>query len=283
MASLVIPSRSLAAIDVASPIDWSWGPHVGCKLWWLGLPSWSGGAVARDLARRCDGMLTNMDPASDWIPTELGCHGLNITPSGSEYVRFDGIQYDVPASGPLAAAAWINVPNVSGYKCALSQWFATGNNRAFWFGVNGATPTMFVSTSGVYQAANTLTGGTISANTWHHLVFIHDPATTTEAILLDGRQVAYSASKAGARYNTSYVWWMGRDGDGGLQFTGQVADLRAWSRSLVEGQQYPSAKAVYGDSRAGWQKSLRRRLWIPATVAAGTPSTIQLPAVAITL
>jgi hypothetical protein len=225
-------------------------------LWWLGLPAWAGGGIANDLTRQWDGTLTGMAPASDWVPTELGCYALYLD-GGNEYVDFGDVRTDLSDSASLTVAAWINVPNVTGRKMVGSKWDAGGNNRCWMFELNGAALRCFVSSDGTYNAAYTATGGTASANTWHHVVFQHDVSGLELRLFLDGVEVASNtASVPNSRDNNAIPVWMGAEyaSPPVQDFTGYVADFRMWPRFLSADGLWN----VYEDSRRGWPESLRR-------------------------
>lgn len=79
-------------IDLSNPIA-SHGLNDGLVSWWLAIPNQMGTTIWKDLCGRYDGILTNMDPGTDWlVDNEDGRWGdVNTNLASSEYINFSTI------------------------------------------------------------------------------------------------------------------------------------------------------------------------------------------------
>jgi hypothetical protein len=270
-------SRSLASVDPAQPVNWGEGLNDGLQFWWLGLPTYSGGGLARDLAKQHDGTLTSMDPATDWVPTPRGDFALDFDGS-NDYVSLgtncvgnllQGASascfslWFYYASGTLDAGYWDNVLFAG----------SIGNNNNIWINVTGGTKILAGGRSQNGDAfQSTISSGTTVADGWNHCVGILDYSNDTIQISLNGHFDSPAGVSFGSNtYNhttSSYA-----DAIAGLSshLDGQISDVRFWNRGLSAAE----VRQVYDDSRTGYQRALNRSLrWFPVATGEAPPSGV---------
>jgi hypothetical protein len=125
---------------------------------------------------------------STYHSTALGATG---DPFGgpSSSVRFDGSGDSIEFSGgsiaigtsPFYVAAWVMIDNTSGNKCIASSYLDSGDGWRLL--VVGAQLQVAV------DATTPVSGGTLSANTWHHVALSRNGSNLMQ-LYLDGTRVS---------------------------------------------------------------------------------------------
>ena len=83
-------NTSSLLIDWICPVNWSHPLNRGLAGWWMGVPGATGGPIMHDLTRRNHGVLTNMDPGTDWVASPYG-PVLDFLAASSNYVAGTGV------------------------------------------------------------------------------------------------------------------------------------------------------------------------------------------------
>lgn len=260
---LIVPSRSLASVNPASPINWRDGLNAGLVFSWVGLPAWAGGTVARDLTRRHDGTLTSMDPATDWV---AGDRGYELAFSNGQYVDcgdhadFDAGYYTVvvvakSSAAPSAAISSVLAMNASGEHGVLSWGHSNADFRQSW---------ACLDAGGTYRAAKYTTA--LQADTMYHLAMTYNASKMR--IFLDGSFEAENLSGTGAR-SASGSMLIGGQNNLSRCFTGNIAGAWIWNRMLSDAE----IAKHYQEYLTGYSRLLNRmRLFVPGVV--GDPFAI---------
>ena len=94
--------------------------------------------------------------------------------NGSNYLTVPDNAAFKFGSGSFTVEAWINLENVTGEKVIASKWNAGGsaNTNQWVLWMNGNVPSFSFSTDGT--AAIALTGASIVANQWYHIVAVRN-------------------------------------------------------------------------------------------------------------
>jgi hypothetical protein len=78
---------------------------------------------------------------------------------------------------------------------------------------------------------------TISTNEWHHLVVAVNSAVQSVAgveVYLDGEKIAYQGDSIEINKSNNSSMVIGEEGDGTGDFSGNIADLRIYNRTIQE-------------------------------------------------
>jgi hypothetical protein len=176
----------------------------------------------------------------------VGTHAVNLTSSSA---TVGGYVTTLPSPGLQALAA---------NGVTIAAWVLVRTNqswqRVFDFGVNSTGAYMFLTTNQIMtapssvrfaittagnaneQVINMTTPGTLSLNTWHHLVVVLPAgATYTGTLYIDGTLAGSNAamtlhpSNLGATANN----FLGRSQFQDPLFNGQIDDFRVYRRALT--------------------------------------------------
>lgn len=189
-----------------------------------------------------DGVLTNMDPATDWV---AGVDGLAIDTDGvNDYVSVaDDVSLDF-GSDDFTVSYWFNKnTDTSAFGYAVSKW----NN-----GSSSGTNEWLISTTTAYNPQNNKVSivveigntqysandsNTFSLNVWHHVVGLRKGSSLL--LYLDGKLVA-SSDVLPANGSINNVGRELRIGNNQLQvpsfpFDGQFDDLQIYRFAANDG------------------------------------------------
>lgn len=240
-------STPTGAINYGRPVNQSSPLARDLVGWWLTLPNTKGGSTFYDLCGRNNGTLTNMDPASDWVPTSR--------PGAFGALDFDGTN-DHIVLGTAAAqtlwtiTAWVYQRTQTSYKAI----YGSNNNELY---LKAGVITYF---NGADRAATT----TLAANTWYHIA-CSCHSTSGFAFYVNG--VADGTNASTATLTTTPR--IGSTTVPDLFFSGMMDDIRVYSRVLSA----TDIAAVYQDPLLGYLQTLNRlRRPIPFAPAAGAAS-----------
>jgi len=261
--SLYIPSFSEILAVAESRGALSDAPHL-----WDGLVgAWplqqAGGSTAFDVSGwGSHGTLTNMDPATDWIVRQKG-RALDFDGAGDNVSVADKPNLAVTT---LSALVWVQLSSVLTWRYFFSRW---GANHCWTIGTNGSARWLGY----VYNEANALgqLHSRIVADTAiHHLALVHDNVNVR--LYLDAR-VIQTAALTGNTKSAASDLSIGTAG-GAEGCVGWVSDALLYSRALSPSD----IQELYEDPPAMYR--LRRR---PFAATAATPSTIELPTIALAI
>lgn len=157
-----------------------------------------------------------LDGTGDWVSV----------PNNALFNFGSGVAFSIYAQVYLASVPVDAVATITG------NWLTTGNQRAWWLRVDNATTaptlTFVISPDGLSSSLTTLTGGSVSYNTFHDVAVTRD-AIGLVSLFLDGVVVA-SASYPGAIFSGSGAIGIGaRDAGGGVgsgYWTGTIDDVQ---------------------------------------------------------
>ena len=193
----------------------AWNPCLGPS--GLTLRDWSGFGN--------HGTLTNMDAASDWVPSQ-GRYALDFDGSNDRVAVANNPAFNL--TNAVSVSAWIYQTGgvaVSGVIVSKRSGFnATG--IPFELVSQALVASWRVVGNTNFSSAN---GGSITLGQWMHLCGTWDGAT--RRTYLNGVQVA-SAATTGTITNNSTAVSMGTLPSGTDPFFGNLDDIRVYSRSL---------------------------------------------------
>lgn len=256
---------SQLTVNKAHPIN------EGLLGWWLNLPNrhWGGGNSYRDLMRRFDGVLTNME-SDDWRgptgrPGGWGAHAFDGGGTESIIVP-SGLLGSIAGSTSASVACWF-------FKTTFAPSFATlydattvaSANRMFSFFINTAS-------AGFAAVANSNgTGQTYSPvwtlNEWQHAVLTCDGSFIRA--YRNGIKNAQNSAGIGSGFLAAQWEIGGNPSTGGTYWDGQLDDLRFYDRGLTDQE----VADLYQESKAGYPRALNwvRKAYAVPAVAAGFP------------
>jgi len=160
---------------------------------------------------------------SKYVETELG-----------NAVQFDGVNDKIELSGDrgsgktddFTVSAWIKTEDsgwVFGEGAVFRVYMDPGNNARFWIRDEG------------FGESNTVAGGNIKADTWHHITGVYDSSSGEQALYVDGEQAAAESPNFEGIGNNHDNLCIGESWCGsGDFFNGTISDVRIFNRALSE-------------------------------------------------
>jgi VCBS repeat-containing protein/autotransporter-associated beta strand protein len=164
----------------------------------------------------------------------IGSGGLDMTNAADgSYVRIDGSpESDFDFSGvgeSMSVQTWMRT--APGFDDAWEALVAKGEGNGWRLHRNNSSATDLNFSAG---GASVNSGGT-NANDgqWHHIIAVHDAATTTNFIYIDGR-LAGTATGAGTLSDRANFMQIGGNPDAAnREFDGTMDDTAIWSRAVT--------------------------------------------------
>jgi hypothetical protein len=174
-----------------------------------------------------DGTLTNMDPATDWVPGQI--HGALEFDGGTEYVL---VPHDASLSmtNQFTVAAWICKGTTVGYDLALNKG-TSGSNQNYWFGTLDDKIT-FGFYKGGFQEFNF--DANLQAGTWYHIAATYNIANEMVRVYLNGTEVDNWSTNKTLEINSEDLYF-GRS-QYGEYWDGKLDDVRIYNRVLDQGE-----------------------------------------------
>ncbi len=247
---------STHSIDLAAPVNWANPLNIGLEAWWLVMPGNCKGGVWVDITKHGhDGVLTNMNPASDWVGTNR--------PGGWGAIEFDRTDDAIvipapPAPGSidmqgwkgLTVTAWVNWTAAgTAEHCVFSNWTAGGAPARVLFRLEPDPDIMelFLTCTGGGPSL-TVSDLIIPRDTWTHLALIYDTSNGLRA-LMNGELSTNTAAALGTLQTTiSETLHIGNTPHTTSDdYGGELDDVRVWSRGLSPDE----VRQLYFDSMGG--------------------------------
>jgi len=179
-----------------------------------------------------NGTLTNMDATSDWVDGPPGL-GTALDFDGTD----DFVNVGDPSNGSLdfgdnddfSIAGWVNNSD-TGDGRLITKKSGTGGDTGYLVTINGSGTLALDVDPGGYR----LTSGTnLSANTWHHFVFLWD-ADGIAQLYINGVLDTNGASTAAVGdLSNNRPFRLGAESDGEGPFQGQLDEVRIYNRVLT--------------------------------------------------
>jgi hypothetical protein len=174
-----------------------------------------------------DGTLTNMDPATDWVPGQIdGALEFN---GGTEYVL---VPHDpsLSVTNQLTVAAWICKGTTVGYDLALSKG-TSGDNQNYWFGTLDDKITF-----GFYDGGSRKFefDADLQTGTWYHIAATYNLANESVRAYLNGAEVKNWSTNRSLVTNTEDLY-IGRT-QYGEYWDGKLDDVRIYNRTLDQAE-----------------------------------------------
>jgi len=221
--SLKIPSYGTGfarcAAEAEYPELWKglvglWAPYLGAT--GLTLHDWGG--------RKNHGALTNMDPATDWVPSLYG-PALRYTENDrvvcGNLIRLNG-------AAKASWSFWIRpsrVDHSNKYFCSHNAFAGYAIKQA-----QSGIRAYFGSTSNYACTGN----GFLSVNTWCHVLVVYDGIAATVRIYIDGSDTnaGITGTIPGTLGSGANPFQIGGYGST-YYFEGLIGPVAVWSRDLV--------------------------------------------------
>ena len=176
------------------------------------------------------GVLTNMDPATDWLwEPKLGRRVLDFDGS-NDYV-------EIPSPGNVldgklvTFACWFNVPSgtATDYPRFIDRIYS--GQFAFYWTTSTTIFAAALNTTGGAQDISNL-GVSVPIGSWHHVVYVYNGADVL--LYLDGLLKSTTSFPDGVLANSTAIVRIGQRVDAGTarNFLGIMADTCLWSRAL---------------------------------------------------
>lgn len=264
-------------LDSTCPVNWQHPLNRGLAAWFLaGVQGRTGGAKWYDLVRNHQGVLTDMDPKTDWIGSKrLGSFGaIDLDGTNDRVLLPDAVS--VRGQAAATVSVWYK-PDATPAANAAVYYESTANAGANRFGL------FHLQTTGVIRAQmrDTDAGTTflaadsvaLTTGQWHHLVMTVDASSERLVLYRGGVERALDTTakngfttglpadpiSVGAYITSTFV-------------DGQVDDVRVWHRALSAQE----VRAYYDLSRQGYPGLLNRirdkRIvaFVPASIFTGS-------------
>ena len=183
------------------------------------------GLTAFDSVGLYHGTLTNMDPATDWVPTQRGI-ALDFD-GGNDHIVYVGSVID--DSYPVTLTAWVRSTSATVNQTVVAVSDASGQDyfAIRLMGATGGDP--------VRATANLVhtDGDALALNTWQHVAAVF-ASTTDVRVYQDGVQTGTgTGGVAPAGLDRNSIWALYYNSTPHLHFmVGQVAEASIYSRAL---------------------------------------------------
>jgi len=231
--------RRTSAINYTQPVNWNSPINRGLTAWWKVLPRWNGGLIWRDLCNKNHGILTNMDPVTDWV---VGSHL-----GGYSALDFDGtndriVTTAATTTAGITVAAWIYPRSFGG--SSRGRILSGGNPEVNIFYVDNVNVTSgftFSQLAGGFGFPTTT--NTIILNTWQHVAATVESGGTTATMYLNGKNAGVVT---GIILSAVNAWAIGgRVSADDRNFDGMIDDVMIFDgRSLNDNEIF----SLYNDS-----------------------------------
>jgi len=265
--SLYIPSFSEILAVAESRGALSDAPHL-----WEGLVgAWplqqAGGSTAFDVSGHGrHGTLTNMDPGTDWVVTEKG-RALDFgTYSDYRYVTMGDV---LNLSGTLSASMWFCPGGLEWDKGFFCRTSSSSPYVQYGFKCNGGVFYWYVLYDSVNRSITFSPQPTVGI--WQHVAAYSTPGD--QRCYLNGVQAGHRTFPA-VEPAAGFYLDIGRYRYGTNYAAAEIALCALWSRALSPSE----IQELYEDPWAKYR--LRSR---PFAATAATPSTIELPTIALAI
>ena len=247
--------RDPGAIDLSSPVAWSYPLNAGRVAWWFGLPGWAGGGTYTDL---CRGGNATLNATAQWATTPDGFAALKFA-GGTGYA-------EAPDSTPLH----LNQPSTVEIVLRVDS-YADGCILSKFAGLSGGSDNRGFRTEAVgphlYVTANNANYFDLSpwvpAGSWCHIVLTNSTAGATAYV--DGVSRG-TATMGGSWFDTTRPLRIGAPeaaffNSGTSAFDGVVGGVALFNTAVSQG----GVAALYDQFRRRYPDTLRRlarRTWL---------------------
>lgn len=183
-------------------------------------------------------------------------NGVTFTSGTPAYFNLDGtndyISYgDVGDTyGSFTALNWFYLDTTSGYRSVMSKWSDTGGQRSWMSVVDAGTIQAYFDRSGTFSTVRSITGNSLSINTWYLAAMTYN-STTGDCALIVNDVVRGTAtfSGAGDLFNSTSPLQLGAQGEPGRYLDGRMGKFLLYKSVLSSGnltQIWNNTKANYG-------------------------------------
>lgn len=257
-------------IDYMNPVNWDCDLNRGLQGWWIVLPNMRGGLKWIDIARRNDGTLTNMDPATDWDPSSHpgGFGSLDFDGTDDEIVRSTFSELD--GVSQFSAVAWVRQVSGTDRQSLFSIYTGAGAAEDTVFLARKANLSTDLEVFIPDTAFKSRTVSSFFSSEWLHLAITFNSGTLS--IYKNGVAQSHSGdtlpsttnSPAGDLHIGNYVnnFW-----------EGLISKARTYNRALTASE----VQDLYLDSLDSYPATLNR-ITIPA-VRAPVAAAAEQPAI----
>jgi len=197
----------------------------------LTLRDWSGSSQ--------HSVLTNMDPATDWVTTSQGRYALDFDGSNDRVETASRTAGQFLGNQPFSVSVWFRATSFGRVLVARrgaspldpSEWalFAGGSGTPFAYLLDGVSYGTRLGTGG--------TAGRLVANTWHHMVMTWSGGTTYTSVTfwvdgkIDAQNNVDSSGAFASIKSASLPLTIGSEYVG-THLNGQISDVRLYRRIL---------------------------------------------------
>jgi len=253
-------SHEFHNVRLQDPINWGWPPNRGLIAAWLPVPGFCGGLRWFEPVGRNHGTLTNMVPATDWVPFSYG--GLALDFAGGDDVVISGTDLFDPTAA-FTVILWLNQSG----ETDTYDWFfeqciddITGNFALTMRNSGDDVWAFYESKGSDYWDTNI----TITKDVWTQLGFIKD-ASDNACLYKDGQQVANTAGFT-ISANPGKTVQIGSSANYGHDYNGLITGVRIYQRELSAAEML----AIYEDDLPGMCEQLNRHVPVyPAAAPSG--------------
>lgn len=166
------------------------------------------------------------------------------TETGADFVRANteylslanaSLGYLSPGDTDFSIACWIKLDasDIASNQHIFGVWNITGNNREYliWWHAGHTKFRFYTSGDGATSSSKLITDSTFSADTWYHLVFVHDATNNQRQIYVNGT-LDNSDSYSDGVYQGNGDFNIGRTQNTNDRLDGKVDEWGIWSRVL---------------------------------------------------
>ena len=157
-------------------------------------------------------VVANTEHSTD-VTDEFGGATSSIRFDGSSGLYFSGGDYDV-GTGQCYCEAWIRIDNTTGIKTIAGNYASVDGWQ---FRTNGTSLQIIFN-------ATAITGGTLSANTWHHVAWSRNSSNLVQ-LYIDGTRVTSSTNSTNLSSGSSVFDIGATDSGTNQRMTGYISGV----------------------------------------------------------
>ena len=223
-ASIIVRPPKPNTDNLLKGIVGCWSPSLGVT-----------GNTLRDVSGRNNhGVLTNMDPATDWVSTSVrGVSGRVLDFDGSNDYTNCGLRLNAALAGPITLSVWGRF-RVRNSVAAVISNIAAGGTEGCQLEIGRTVNKLSWLQNGITLDATST--GSITDADWHHVAVTRSGATSNWTITF-GIDGVTSTHTTAANPSSNGVLAIGRAGSFEQQyFNGQIGEVTIYQRALPEAE-----------------------------------------------
>lgn len=195
---------------------------------------------------------------SYWAQAD-GNKSILLTGSDHDHVAIpDGVQTGLDISGDMTIGMWIKPTSVVTNMPLVSKWNTSAKTQYILFIEDGELGVHLNSSPSGYGYSTHRADHNQDADEWFHVGLVYKSASGTTELFANGQSLGVATSAPNSISNTNAEFSIGGREDRVVPFTGNIDDVRIWSRALSGSEMnnlYASSTSFSnGSNLQGWWK-----------------------------